>query len=529
MSKIQFLFLVAFTGAGGFAGCEQGTTELTNREGEVIPDPLPLASVPIPSPQGGDIVDHDAAVRLGKALFWDIQTGSDGQTACASCHFAAGADSRRKNTVNPGANGLFNIVTGPNKLWNGLSFSENKDDIVGSQGVVGALFSAISPNPAVAVDVCTPDQTPPFGVFRRVTGRNAPSVVAAVFYRDNFWDGRASHRFNGLNPFGATGNAGGPGLVDIANGSLASQASGPPNNPVEMACGGRPFNGPNSLASKMLARTPLGQQTVAASDSVLGALSAAPSLGLRCGSAPCTYPDLIEDAFGPALAAGAEANFSRIWGQAIQAYEATLIPDDTPFDRFLAGDNSAMTAQQQAGWEAFKDSGCFSCHAGSELSNATVSFAEANGLINADGGDQGFHNIGVRPTSEDLGRAGLGPAGVSWSVSGSAFDRGAFKTPALRNIALTAPYMHTGGIATLTDVVEFYKDGGFFDNPELASEMEATNVDGGDRDALVDFMANALTDCRTLKERAPFDHPSLPLPNGTALPAVGAAGNGSCP
>ena len=62
----------------------------------------PLSSVAVPQLGGGDIVDAAAAVRLGKALFWDVQTGGDGQVACASCHFHGGADSRLLNVLNPG-------------------------------------------------------------------------------------------------------------------------------------------------------------------------------------------------------------------------------------------------------------------------------------------------------------------------------------------------------------------------------------------------------------------------------------------
>lgn len=222
----------------------------------------------------------------------------------------------------------------------------------------------------------------------------------------------------------------------------------------------------------------------------------------------------------------------------MQAYEATLIPDQTPLDHFLAGDNNALTGSQKQGWDAFKGDGggaadrsCFSCHAGSELSDATVSYAAAHGLRNVDGGDQGFHNIGVRPTAEDLGRGADGPVpGVQWSVSGSVFDRGAFKTPSLRNVGLSGPYFYNGGVATLAEVFEFYHDGGFFENPgSFASQMDRLNTSGGDRTVIVDFLTNALTDCRVAKRRAPFDGPALPLPNGTALSAVGANGTGSCP
>lgn len=492
-------------------------------------DPPPLSQVPVPQPTGGDIINQAAAIRLGKALFWDMQTGGDGLTACASCHFLAGTDDRRLNTIHPGPDGLFQAVSGPGAQFNGNTLPLTTDDIVGSQGVVSSLFQSINPDPSIAADTCTLTPSLLFGTNRQVTGRNTPSAIGAVYFRDNFWDGRANHRFNGLDPFGNTGNASGS-LTSIENASLASQAVGAPNNDVEMSCAGRAFNHPGSLGSKLLARQPLRLQLVSLTDSVLGGLSAAPANGLICDSAPCTYTQLIQEAFGSDLANNAEAQFSRIWGQAVQAYEATLIPSDTPFDRFLAGNSNAMTESQKRGWGRFTGKGdCESCHAGSELSDATVSFAAAEGLINNDGGDQGFHNIGVRPTAEDLGRAGLGPNGVPWSVSGSTKDRGAFKTPGLRNLTLTAPYFHNGGKATIADVVDFYDRGGDFNNAEKASGMDPIGFNSDQRAELIDFLTNALTDCRVEKKRAPFDHPSLQIPNGTNLPAVGAAGTGSCP
>jgi cytochrome c peroxidase len=500
------------------------------REVPPPPNPPPLSTVPVPVPFPSDVVDNDAAIRLGKALFWDVQVGGDGQTACASCHFHAGADNRRTNTVNPGGDGIFQAVTGPGATWNGVSIGPDDDDRVGSQGVVGAKFNGIDPDPSIAADDCDADQTPPFGAERRVTGRNAPSVIGAVFFRDNFWDGRANHHFNGLNPFGFGGNNLAGSLEHAENASLASQSVGPPNNEVEMSCLGRVFDGPGSLGSKLLARVPLGQQQVSPDDGVLGPLANPEGTGLRCGNQPCSYGELIAAALGPDLAGVAEAQFSRIFGQALAAYEATLIPDQTPFDRFLAGDGAALTASEQLGWQAFNgDAECSTCHAGSELSDATLSFATHNGAFNLDGGDQGFHNLGVRPTEEDLGRAGTGPGGVAWSESGSVFDRGAFKTPGLRNVALTAPYMHNGGISTLAEVVDFYHDRGFFANPEQARLLHDVNVKGEERGPLTDFLTGALTDCRVELERAPFDHPSLPLPNSAALDAVGQDGFGPCP
>jgi cytochrome c peroxidase len=487
---------------------------------------VPLSKVAVPQPVGGDIVNQAAAVQLGKALFWDIQAGGDGQIACANCHFHAGADNRVFNTINPGPDGLFESggVTAAGQTYDGTSVA-GTDDRVGSQGIVGSAFVGIDPDPTHAADICTPSQGAPFFGDRKVTGRNTPSTIGAVFFRDNFWDGRANNTYNGKNPFGNTANNADGSFVSISHDSLASQASGPPNNDTEMSCLGRAFNGPGSLGAKLLARKPLGKQLVSKSDGVLGGLSSFPAAGLNK-----TYADLVKAAFGSQLAANAQAQFSRIWGQAVQAYEATLIPNDTPFDRFLAGNSSAMTAQQQRGWDRFGGkAGCTHCHAGSELSDATDSFAALNGLLNEDGGDQGFHNLGVTPTDEDIGRQGAGPAGVSFSVSGSPFDRGAFKTPALRDVKLTGPYFHSGAFATLEEVVDFYARGGNFPNPEKAKRIKPLSLDAGDKTALVDFLRNGLTDCRVEKERAPFDHPALPLPNGTALAAIGASGTGSCP
>src|SRR5207245_2771343 len=117
-------------------------------------------------------------------------------------------------------------------------------------------------------------------------------------------------------------------------------------------------------------------------------------------------------AVGPWLAV--KGQFSRAFGQAVQAYESTLIPDQTPLDRLLAGNSKAMTDSQKKGLSVFRGKGgCTKCHAGPELTDASVTFANIFGLINEDGGDQGFHNLGVRPTIEDLGRAGTGGANVA--------------------------------------------------------------------------------------------------------------------
>src|SRR3954467_2510969 len=89
--------------------------------------PAPLKAVPIPEPASltNFVKDRKAAINLGKALFWDMQVGSDGMQACASCHFHAGSDSRTKNNVNPGQAGgdnIFQLVPGPNSEVTAANF-----------------------------------------------------------------------------------------------------------------------------------------------------------------------------------------------------------------------------------------------------------------------------------------------------------------------------------------------------------------------------------------------------------------------
>src|SRR5262249_39166833 len=152
-------------------------------------------------------------------------------------------------------------------------------------------------------------------------------------------------------------------------------------------------------------------------------------------------------------------------------------------DQFAAGNSSALTDQQKTGLDIFLHSGkCIDCHSGSEFTSASVS-SVINNMIEkmkmADGKkafyDAGFYNIGARPTAEDVGVGGLSPFGTPLSLSlrvqqdqqvdlrGQTVNigpkhrtavNGAFKTPGLRNVELTGPYMHNGGMRTLTEVVQ---------------------------------------------------------------------------
>ncbi len=160
--------------------------------------------------------------------------------------------------------------------------------------------------------------------------------------------------------------------------------------------------------------------------------------------------------------------------------------------------------------------------------------------------EAGFDNIGVRPQTDDLGLGGTHPNGVPISPSvrvqsnpnlteyGDLSDAvgieprvvGAFKVPTLRNVELTGPYFHNGGMSTLEEVIRFYNRGGDFHEANvdnLAPDMMALGLSETHISALAAFL-RTLTDERVRTEQAPFDHPALPLPNGAPLAAVGAGG-----
>jgi cytochrome c peroxidase len=245
-----------------------------------------------------------------------------------------------------------------------------------------------------------------------------------------------------------------------------------------------------------------------------------------------------------------ESNFSLIFGLAIQMYESTLVADDTPVDRYMRGDLTALTANQLKGKKLFEIKGkCLNCHSGPEFTNA--SFANVNNerietMLMGDEFlatyDNGFYNIGVRPTADDLGVGGTDPFGRPLSETrmvkmglehllGNNFDPtrnptaasinriavdGAFKTPGLRNVELTGPYFHQGGKSTLMQVVDFYNRGGDFHkkNEDNADpDIQRLHFTDQEKEDLVSFLIG-LTDERVRLKRAPFDHPSLCVTNG---------------
>jgi cytochrome c peroxidase len=131
--------------------------------------------------------------------------------------------------------------------------------------------------------------------------------------------------------------------------------------------------------------------------------------------------------------------------RAISAFERTLVSVDSPFDRYQAGDLAALTERERRGLDAFDDAGCTECHDGPMLS------------------DFDLHAEGVAENPL-LGEPDAG---------GGRFR---FRTPSLRNVALTAPYMHNGMLATLEDVLAFY-DRGQSENPNVVNRRNRDDDD----------------------------------------------------
>ena len=617
---------------------------------DLIPPLAALKSVGIPPVPGIEafVKDRKAVIALGKALFWEARVGSDG-LACASCHFAAGADNRRKNQLSPGllaGDHTFNrnlpragmkIVEkavakfqeshklkrtatgggGPNynlkpedfpfyRLADPLDRNSavvfESNDVVSSQGTFSGPFATLNKDGSEKCGSRDLDEFNVHGVLtRRVEPRNTPTVINSVFNHRNFWDGRANNVFNGVNPFGdrdpnakvldlREDGAVTPVRIALPNASLASQAVGPALSDFEMSCSGKTFK---NLGRKLVSQRALAGQQVHAEDSVLAALMAPGGKGLKS-----SYEDLIKQAFHPRWwsAAGTydgfsqmESNFSLFWGLAIMAYEATLVSDEAPIDKFMgwsgtAANLKALNGQEIRGLRIFRGKAmCVSCHKGPEFTSAATILQgnmETNlteqmfvGAGQIGVYDNGFYNIGVRPAVEDLGVGGSDPFGNSLSFSRQFLDMlrgkpvpdafqvrpclfsvrtdakecwappdpdmtrtgvdGAFKTPSLRNIALTQPYFHNGSRWTLEQVVEFYNRGGDrrgpdgndttgFTSPSAAGggasnihpNVRPLNLTNGERQDLVAFLRNALTDNRVACDQAPFDHPSLLLTNG---------------
>ena len=305
----------------------------------------------------------------------------------------------------------------------------------------------------------------------QVTGRKAPSYLNAGYTRGGlFWDGRAADIFR--DPLSNT-----PLLLEW--GGLESQSAGPPVSAAEMGHTGINWT---QVAARIAAAKPL-------------ALASNVPVPLRTWINGRTYPQLFEEAFGTP-----DVTPARI-AMAIATHERVLFSDRSPLDKSEAG-IEPLTPAEQNGKVIFNKALCGICHGGSLLS------------------DQNFHNIGVRPQNEDLGRG---------AITSSADDNGKFKTPTLRNVELRAPYMHNGRFQTLEEVVDFYDRGGDFDAPNVNHDIiRPLGLTPQQKADLVAFMKRPLTDPRVRDELPPFDRPTLytetnrvPVVTGAGVPGAG--------
>lgn len=181
------------------------------------------------------------------------------------------------------------------------------------------------------------------------------------------------------------------------------------------------------------------------------------------------YRAQFEQAFG-----SGEISTERV-AQALAAFQRTLNTTNSAFDRYLAGDRSAMSPEAVRGLKLFEGkANCMACHDGPNFT------------------DNSFHNIGLG--DKDAGRA---------KVVKDTKLTGAFKTPGLRNVALTAPYMHDGSLATLEDVMRHYNKGGK-KSPHLDQQMKPLNLSEQEIQDLVAFMG-ALTDPVPVTRPAPLN------------------------
>lgn len=170
------------------------------------------------------------------------------------------------------------------------------------------------------------------------------------------------------------------------------------------------------------------------------------------------YGPLFKAAFG-----GAEVSIDRI-AQALGSFQRTVLTGNSPYDRYRTGNPAAMKKEALRGLAVFNGKGkCASCHHGPDLT------------------DGRFHNVGagMQRRVQDLGRH---------DVTKRDEDRGAFRTPVLRNLSDTFPYMHDGSLATLEEVVDFFDRGGLA-NPWLSAELKPLGLSAEEKKDLLAFLA----------------------------------------
>ena len=172
------------------------------------------------------------------------------------------------------------------------------------------------------------------------------------------------------------------------------------------------------------------------------------------------YAPYFERAFGDGTVTAQRV------ASALADYQRTRMSGNSAWDRWQRGDARALSPSARRGWDLFTgDAQCSRCHFGPTFT------------------DRAFHNLGVgwdaaSQRFSDEGRGG---------ITGRTTDRGAFKTPTLRDVARHPPYMHDGSLPSLRDVILFYERGGV-QNPHLDTQIRPLRLSSTDIDALVDFL-----------------------------------------
>ncbi|MEO7326451.1 MAG: cytochrome c peroxidase [Dokdonella sp.] len=303
-----------------------------------------------------------------------------------------------------------------------------------------------------------------FGIAPQTGTRRGLSAIDAAYSPLLFWDGRAGGSF--ADP--QTGQ-----VLIAQGGALENQSLQPLLNVAEMSPSGAMAA---TIGTRIADREPLGLATDVPAD-------------LAAWIAGRSYVQLFTEAFGTGDISAAHI------AMALASYERTLTANQTPIDSQFAGTPS-LTPLEQQGQQVFVANDCAACHSGSLFS------------------DNQFHYTGVRPVNDDLGR---------FAITANNADRGAFRTPSLRNVALRAPYMHNGRLMSLADVVDFYARGGDFNAPNKDPRVHPRTLDAQQKAALVAFLQRPLTDLRTQAESGPFERPTL-YTESDRVPAI--VGNG---
>lgn len=265
------------------------------------------------------------------------------------------------------------------------------------------------------------------GVGGKTGARNSMSLLNVTFANELFWDGRAA--------------------------TLEEQAVQPLINPVEM---GNPSY-----------------------QSVVERLRAIPEYVTEFRR---TY--------------GGEITIERV-GMALASFERTLVSGDSPVDRFMAGDETALSEEARRGFAIFRGRGrCSRCHTFSEQMPFFTNFAYQNTGVAAN--HPNFESLARRAAAaaasdrskellEALGREPGGQELGRILVTHQLFDLGAYRTPSLRNIAITGPYFHDGSAKTLAEVVRFYNQGGGA-NINIEPELHPLGLTEDEQRDLVRFL-----------------------------------------